>query len=416
MIVVVEAPTELQTIPSGSTNAIGLAWTASPTESVNGYRILYGLDSQSLTNTVDVGNVTSAVIFGLVPGQTYTLAVVALADGGQSPEDGAVITAQTDTTVSMIDLFNANTPLEPPTTVDTPNALYTYVADRVRDRHARESQFKIYDHYLSWYWEQRIARIEIIDRVGRNGGTDITVNYTTLARLNPAEFRAFYLGQNTVADYHFNVIATLESTSTSAIPGETDYNYTVTIPSNIAEGRALVAGDRMEIEISQFLLNPRNGRPNYYGTAILYIVGQGIVPWEGFGGNLDSYPLPTNAWLGGQTTVHYQYSDEPQHLFKQMAGNIAPTNGQPFMLGRRLHHTDFGDGSHSEPNNPVFSEQIGKLGPGFIARSCVECHVNNGRALPPAEAASLADRLRPFSVAKVGRSPPCGSEARTWLR
>ena len=94
--------------------------------------------------------------------------------------------------------------------------------------------------------------------------------------------------------------------------------------------------------------------------------------------------MPTNAWLGGQTTVHYQYSNEPQHLFKQMAGNIAPTNGQPFMLGRRLHHTDFGNGVHSEPDNPVFSEQIGKLGPNFIARSCVECHVNNGRALPPA--------------------------------
>jgi CxxC motif-containing protein (DUF1111 family) len=153
----------------------------------------------------------------------------------------------------------------------------------------------------------------------------------------------------------------------------------------------------MEIEISQFLLNPRNGRPNYYGTAILYIVGEGIVPWEGIGANLDSYPLPTNAWLGGLTTVHYQYSDEPQHLFKQMAGNIAPTNGQPFMLGRRLHHTDFGDGSHSEPNNPVFSEQIGKLGPGFIARSCIDCHVNNGRALPPAVGADMFQ-----TVMKVG--------------
>jgi hypothetical protein len=140
VIVVVEAPTGLQTIPSGSTNAIGLAWTASTTESVTGYRILYGLDSQNLTNTVEVGNVTSTVIFGLVPAQTYTLAVVALADGGQSPEDGAVITAQTDTTVSIIDLFNASTPLEPPITVDTPNALYTYVADRVRDRHARLPQ------------------------------------------------------------------------------------------------------------------------------------------------------------------------------------------------------------------------------------------------------------------------------------
>jgi hypothetical protein len=244
-----------------------------------------------------------------------------------------------------------------------------------------------------------MASIEIIDRVGRNGGTDITFNYTTLAQLNPAEFRAFFLGRDTVAQYHFNAIATLESTNSSAIPGETDYNYTITVTSNNAKGRALQVGDRVEIEISQFLLNPRHGRNNYYGTAILYVVGQGIVPWEGVGSVLDSYPLSTNAWLGGLTTLPYQYSDEPQHLFKQTAGNIAPTNGQPFMLGRRLHHTDFGNGVHSEPDNPVFTAQIGKLGPAFMARSCVECHVNNGRALPPAVGADIgvaaAEHQRP---------------------
>ena len=47
------------------------------------------------------------------------------------------------------------------------------------------------------------------------------------------------------------------------------------------------------------------------------------------------------------------------------------------MLGRRLHHTDFGDGTHSEPDNPVYTEQVGKLGPKFVNRSCVACHVNN---------------------------------------
>jgi CxxC motif-containing protein (DUF1111 family) len=67
------------------------------------------------------------------------------------------------------------------------------------------------------------------------------------------------------------------------------------------------------------------------------------------------------------------------------------------MLGRRLHHTDFGSGAHSESGNPVYTEQVGKLGPKFIARSCVECHVNNGRALPPAIGAPM-----PQTVMKVG--------------
>ena len=299
---------------------------------------------------------------------------------------------------NIVALFNASTPIEAPTTVVTPNALITYIADRARDRHAREANFNSYDHYLSWYWEQRMANIEIIDRVGRNGGTDITFNYTTHDLLNPAEFRTFFRGIGTVAEYNNNQIAAFVGSNPSATPGETDYNYSATITQNANEdNRALQLGDRVEIEISLFLNGPRNGRLNYYGTTLLYIVGQGIVPWVqgndiGLNGgiignvnqNLDSYPMSTNGWLGGLTTLPYQYSNEPEHRFKQLAGNISPTNGLPFMLGRRLHHTDFGDGAHSEAGNPAFAAHVSKLGPKFIARSCVECHVNNGRALPAA--------------------------------
>ncbi len=403
-IVVVSAPTSLQTIPSGSTNAIGLAWTASSTAEVIGYRIYYGLDSGALTNSVDVGNVNSAIIAGLTSGQTYHLAVVALTANGQSQIVDATISAQTDANASIIALFNASTALEPATSIDTPTARYTYIADRARDRHAREANFNSYDHYLSWYWEQRMANIEIIDRVGKAGQPQtITFNYTTHDLLNPAEFRTFFRGIGTVAEYNNNQVAAFVGSNPSATPGETDYNYTATITQNANFGnRALLVGDRVEIEISMFLNGPRNGRLNYYGTTLLYIVGQGIVPWiqgndiglnGGIIGNvnqsLDSYPLSTNGWLGGQTTLPYQYSNEPEHRFKQMAGNISPTNGQPFMLGRRLHHTDFGDGSHSEAGNPIFSAHVGKLGPKFIAANCVECHVNNGRALPAAVGAPL---------------------------
>lgn len=395
-LIVVAAPASLQTIPSGSTNAIGLAWNASATAGVTGYRIVYGLSSDALTNSVDVGNVTSAIISGLTPGQTYYFAVIALAGNNQSLATDATISAQTDTEIGIIALFNAGTFLEPATTVDTPTALITYLADRVRDRHAREDNFHIYDHYLTWYWEQRVANIEIIDRVGKAGQlTNITFNYVTQDQLNPAEFRTFFRGIGTVAEYHNNQIATLVSTNPSATPGETDYHYTATISANAQFNRPLQLGDRVEVEISQFLNGPRNGRLNYYGTAVLYIVGQGIVPWiagkdiglnggivNGSNQSLDSFPLATNAWLGGQTTLPYQYSNEPEHRFKQTAGNISPTNGQLFMLGRRLHHTDFGDGSHNEPGNPIYTQQVGKLGPKFIARGCVDCHVNNGRALP----------------------------------
>ena len=404
--VVILPPTNLHTIASGVTNAIGLVWTASSTPGVTGYRILYGISGGNLTNSTDVGNVTSATISGLTAGQTYYLAVITLTADGQSLPADATITAQLDTAVGLVALFNASTPLEPETMVDTPTARITYLADRARDRHAREGNFHLYDHYLSWYWEQRMANIEIIDRVGKAGQQQqITFNFTTQDQLNPAEFRTFFRGIGTVAEYHNNQQATLVSTNASATPGEIDYNYTATVTSKLPENRPLQLGDRMEVEISQFLLAPRHGRNNYYGTAMLYIVGQGIVPWqEGVtndppqsNGAIDSTPIPTNGWLGGLTTLPYQYSAEPEHHFKELAGNIAPTNGLPFMLGRRLHHTDFGDGTHSEPDNPVFSEHIGKLGPKFANRSCVACHVNNGRALPPAIGAPMLQ-----SVVKVG--------------
>lgn len=424
-IVVVQAPTGLQTIPSGSTNAIGLAWLASPTAGVIGYRVLYGTDSLNLTNSIDVGNVNSTIISGLLSGQTYYFAVIALTANGQSLAVDAAISAQTDVESTIVALFNSFTALEPATTVDTPTALTTYIADRVRDRHAREGDFHIYDHYLSWYWEQRMANIEIIDRVGKAGQPQqITFNYTTQDRLNPAEFRTFFGGITTVAQYNNNQIATLVSTNASATAGEIDYNYSATINQNANYGnRALQLGDRVEFEISQFLNNPRHGRNNYYGTALLYIVGQGIVPWAEAkdlppsgvpGGNanasLDSYPLPTNAWLGGKTTLPYQYSAEPEHRFKQTAGNISPANGLPFMLGRRLHHTDFGNGEHSEPDIPIFTEQVGKLGPKFINRSCVACHINNGRALPPAIGISMIQSVvRVGGDAKGAAHPTLGS-------
>jgi CxxC motif-containing protein (DUF1111 family) len=295
-------------------------------------------------------------------------------------------------------LFNSETALEAATTLDTPEALITRVGDRARDRHAREGMFQAYDHYLPWYWEQRTMGIEIIDRVAK-GGTGITFNYTTLAPLSAPEFRAFFRGLGTVAEYHFNLLAPLVGPN----------QYRATLTNKLPENRPLRIGDRVEIEISMFLQAPANGRSNYYGTTMLYIVGQGIVPWQagseiGLTGivnsvnlGLDSHPLPASAWLGGGTTLPYPYSNEPSHRFKQTAGNISPDNIQPFMQGRRLHHTDFGNGSHSEAGNPVFTAQTGKLGPKFIARSCVDCHVNNGRALPPAIGAPM---LR--SVVKVG--------------
>ena len=307
---------------------------------------------------------------------------------------------------SVVPLYNNTTVLEPETIVDTGTALITRYDDRARDRHAREGNFALYDHYLSFYWQQRTAAIELIDRVAK-GGTDITFNVTTQWKLSQPEFRVFFRGINTVAEYNYNALMT----QVGAPDANGLTNYTITVTTNATTGQPLKIGDKMEIEISQFLDTPPTGRSNYYGTAMLYIIGQGFAPWEEQGPQLDSFPLPQTAWQGGRMTLPYQYSNEPLHRFKQMAPNTAPTNGQPFMLGRRLFHTDFSTGAHSElpDENPIYTEQIGKLGPHFYMSNCVGCHVNDGRGLPPAVGATLTNMVVKVGTASGAADPNLGA-------
>ncbi|MDY7229323.1 di-heme oxidoredictase family protein [Hyalangium rubrum] len=273
----------------------------------------------------------------------------------------------------VVPLFNSSTALEPALVENTAQAVITHVGERVRDRHARESQFQAYDHFLPLYFTNRTFYVDIIDEVAK-GGSQITVNMHTTYPHDGTNFRAFFRGLNTVAEYFHNGTFTKVN----------DYLYTASVNYNAKEGRAIRIGDRMEIEIGVFLKQPVEGRFNYYSGAWLYIVGSGgIVPFEGVGATLDSFPMPEAGWSGGRTTLNAPYSNEPPERFMQMALNLAPVNTQPFVEGRRIHHTDFGNGSHSEPGNPVFNEHVNKLGTNYISRSCVACHVNNGRGLPP---------------------------------
>jgi CxxC motif-containing protein (DUF1111 family) len=291
---------------------------------------------------------------------------------------------------NIVPLFNSSTALEPATIENTAQALITRVGERVRDRHAREFEFQAYDHYLSLYFEKRTFYVEIIDEVAK-GGSQIKVNLFTTAPHSGTNFRAFFRGINTSAEYFHNGTFTQTGTNT----------YTASVNYNAKEGRAIKVGDRMEIEVGVFLTQPVEGRFNYYSRAWLYMVGQGgIVPFEGQGSLRDSFPMPEAGWSGGRTTLNAPFSDEPDNRFIQMALNMAPVNTQTFVEGRRIHHTDFGDGSHSEPGNPALTTHQGKLGPDYVARSCVACHVQNGRGLPPTTTNTTLGNY----VVKVGKA------------
>ncbi len=310
--------------------------------------------------------------------------------------------ASSTTLGNIVPLYNNTTALEPVIKFDRGDALVTRIADRARDRHAKENHFQAYDHYLTFYWEQRTAAIEIVDYVAK-GGTTVRMNVVTQGRLDDlqAENRWFYIGMNTLAEYCGNGVMNRIN----------DFNYWKEASWNCRENRPIQIGDRLEFELSQFLDKNSviRGRDNYYGTTYLYIVGQGIVPWDvtdkvpfvgGVYKQRDSMPMPVNARLGGDTSLHVQMTAEPDGHFQQMATNLSAVNGQAFVLGRRVHHTSFINGGHDEnPENGVFSEMVGKSGTRYVSDRCSHCHERNGRA-PVAAVGEALDRW----VFKVGNA------------
>jgi beta-glucanase (GH16 family) len=81
---VVQPPSNLQQVPSGTTNSINLTWNASTSPGVTGYEIFYVDTNSTTTNSISVGLVTSAVISGLNSGDTYNISVITLSSNGQS--------------------------------------------------------------------------------------------------------------------------------------------------------------------------------------------------------------------------------------------------------------------------------------------------------------------------------------------
>ncbi len=317
------------------------------------------------------------------------------------------------TKLTLVALYDQSTALQPAITVETDTAIITHWADRARDRHSREDEFHNHAHYLAHYWDHRTIQVEIIDYVAK-GGKKVVVHFTSQWPIhkNQEEFRTFYRGIGTVAEYVYDIRANPD--------GDAQHlKYTKSLDQfwyvNVATGQALhrdwKMGDKMEMEISQFLEPTLDngevlvGRANYYGSVVLYVVGKGIVPWETHGvfgdkatDREDSYPIPDEGWSGGDVTLPYQYSNEPQFHFIQMAGNLNSVNGQTFVKGRRVHHTNFVTGVHDEPDNPIFTEMVGKAGLNYVNTACTACHLNNGRAIPPATTGSALSQY----VVKVG--------------
>lgn len=354
------------------------------------------------------------------------LALAALAACGGGGDGGAPAAAAPADTAAYAPLFAPGTPVNEQIQYrEADGTLVTLMGSRPTERHARE-RGEAWDapdagpgRYLTFptfYFQNRTFGLEIRDGVPA-GRQRIEI----YLHVNQGVFdgTTFSLFRNvldpTVRDYGWALNYGFNNPKEGGQPicreGQPREDCMIVVDSNWRTDphSALKIGDPIELAPAPRLKRDPvvdGGGSRYYSFEQLYVVGVGMRPWYGIAPNLDSAPLPAETLLGGDASISYNYSEEPMRVFQQMANNIGIVNTQRFVEGRRLFHTSFADGKHSEhdADNPVFTEHIGQLGPRYNQPRCIECHTQNGRSLAPAIGARL-DTMS-MLVAAGGKADP----------
>lgn len=308
-----------------------------------------------------------------------------------------------DPSLNPVPLFPAGTEVaERLQWTETDGTLVTLMGARPTERHARERGEPWdapdtgpgrYFTFPSFYFQNRTFGLEIRDEVpaGRqkitvilhvNDGTFDGTTFSLFRNILNPEVRDFGWSLN----YGFNNPE--EGNRPICHAGQRTCSMSFSSNWRTSPHSALKIGDKIELAPAPRLARNAagsaaidGGGSRYYSFEQLYVVGVGLRAWYGIAPNLDSEPIPDHALLGGHASVSYNYSEEPMRGFQQMANNIGILNTKRFVEGRRLFHTSFIDGRHSEHegDNPVFTAHVGQVGPRFQQASCIACHGFNGR-------------------------------------
>jgi CxxC motif-containing protein (DUF1111 family) len=340
-----------------------------------------------------------------------------------TPPPPAAAPGSVDAGTSYVPLYAADTPVsERIQYTEADGTLVTLVGMRPTERHARERGEPWtapdagpgrYLTYPTFYFQNRTFGMEIRDTIPA-GGTKITIRQVVNDGVFEGTTFSLFRGTSPdTRDYGWNLNYGFPN-AMEANPAICRSTSTACMMSFDANWRTdphspLKIGDRIELAPAPFLQHDANfralidgGGPRYYSFEQLYIVGVGLRPWYGIAPNLDSAALPDATLLGGQTTLSYNYSDEANRVFQQMANNIGIVNTKHFVEGRRLFHTSFVDGTHSEhpQDNPVFTAHAGQIGPRFNQTRCIACHALNGRSA----AAVIGAKIDTMSVLTASRA------------
>ena len=368
------------------------------------------------------------------PATTTPSSPSAVADLPPVPSPSPVAAPPGMGAVDYVPLFDSSTQvMEQIQYRETDGTLVTYAGFRPTGRHGREGGEEWTDpvdkgpgNYFSFppfYFQNRTFGLVIRDEVpaGRqkitaylkpNVGTMVNNSFQAFRRLDPGVIEyGWKMGVGYDRDRcdpseDISALCVAQSiTDYWRFNDEKQYQGITTRPDN-----KLRVGDKIEMTAGVFLDHIPGtaiaiidgGGSRDYSLDQMYVVGKGMVPWYGIAPKLDTTPLPDHTLLGGQASVSYNYSEEPHRVFQQSVNNIGIADMQRFVEGRRLFHTSFVDGKHSEnPDvNPVFTAHANQLGPRFNEVRCLGCHTLNGRS----PAATVGTVLNKFAVMTAAAS------------
>jgi CxxC motif-containing protein (DUF1111 family) len=281
---------------------------------------------------------------------------------------------------SLQPLFNPGDAKNPPVVSKLADGtIVTRGAGRVRGRHEKEGSYGTFGPH---YFENRSYGF-LVEDFTPTGSKRIRVTYMPIAMPDHngnriTNWRAWKEPGNNATfmeNQYMKDVPAAPLMPMGPVAQVQQYDQT-----NIPGQRKMEPGQNFEFEFGVFIeptaLTSAGSRNSYYTDTFRYAIGTGGMTPNNL--DYDQAPGPVaDARLGGDTTIAWMFA-EPEMYFSQMALNTQQENVQDFLEGRRLFHTDFTSGVHSEEGNPVFTAQMGKAGPLNNTTSCENCHINNG--------------------------------------
>jgi len=286
----------------------------------------------------------------------------------------------------VVPLFNPADAVNPPVvTKRADGVIVTRGAGRVRGRHEKEGTFASFEPH---YFEDRTYGF-IIEDFTPTGQNLIRATYLphNMPDHNGNRITNWRSWKERAGNATFQFNNYIPDATEADVPPEAgklfkyafvqQYNEK-TAPAN----RAFKVGENYEFEIGIFIdpatMTTKGSRDSYYTDCFRYRIGEGgLTP-----NNQDYAPAPgpvPEARGGGDTTVAWILDQQDiGEAIGQMALNIQPENVQNFVEGRRLFHTDFITGEHSELGNQTFKEHMNQAGPLYATTACTNCHLHNG--------------------------------------